>query len=95
MWTLFRADTPFTTCAFCWDKNEAKEIWGSIEAGYYSVAKMPGAIHLGNAFSEMPETLPWLATLLWLPLADMMAVASWSADFNQCLAFTISSVSKK
>ena len=59
--------------------------------GKVTKAALRGMLHPSMAaFPEMPETLPWLATVI-LPAMQIANPQDlhWMADFEQCLAAAI------
>jgi hypothetical protein len=81
--------------AVAWTEDGAAEIWEGIEKMHLDTADLLARVGLLSprmaSCPGMPETLPWLATLI-LPAAALAANPqdlSWMADFEQCLAMTI------
>jgi hypothetical protein len=80
--------------AVAWTPAGAEEAWAGIEKLHLDNASQ--LAHLGllhpdmSACPEIPETLPWLTTLI-LPAMHIANPKDlgWMADFEQCLAATI------
>lgn len=82
LWTLYRGRDPLACCAFCSKAELAERLWAQLERMYVDVVT-------DGEMPEMPEVVPWLATVLLPPAAAYLQSMRWTADFDQCLAVAL------
>lgn len=61
---FFKEDEPIAICVGTWSAEFAREYWGDIEMEYYNLTDVVPQLASAENRPEIPETVPWLATLL-------------------------------
>lgn len=74
------------TNAIAWTRCGQAEGWPLFEQFYLKLVGEMGSITISRGAPAMPDSLPWLATLI---LPSPWAMVPWLADFEQCLAKAI------
>jgi hypothetical protein len=86
LFDIYQGDQLVNTNAVAWTAEGQDMVWPLFESTYLQLSGQMATLTVSRA-PAMPQSLPWLATLV-LPSPAAIG-ANWLADFEQCLSIAL------